>query len=194
MFGSATSMFQYEEGEDLDDEEVEENAAYLPRLLCDLPGGGMVHNCVVEVKDQKQNVDVQIVVCHQEEWDEVVHPHRFSVEGEVPLAKTEEEEKDEEKEGVDEEGAAAAVEHGAALVMRKMLAFENDDGAMVLVESDEDEGPAKATKMDSRTKKRKLEDDGDVDVDDDVDDGVANQSKRAKRDIEEDDDVIELLD
>ena len=54
--------FMYEEGEDLDEEEREENAAHLPKALAALPGGGVQHNARVIVTDQLQDMTVTLVV------------------------------------------------------------------------------------------------------------------------------------
>jgi hypothetical protein len=64
--------FMYEEGEDLDEDEVAENAAHLPTALADLPGGGIRHNSSVSVTDQVQDMKVTVVINHQ-----VCHVLRF---------------------------------------------------------------------------------------------------------------------
>jgi ubiquitin-like 1-activating enzyme E1 B len=136
MYGTATSMFQYEEGEDLDEDEVEENARHLPTALATLPAGGVCHGTVVEVGDQKQQLKLQVTVVHEEAWDEETHPHRYAVEGEVPVAK------EEDATAAAAAAAAAAVEEKEKGVKRKAaVAVEDEDGAFVVVDS-EDEGPA----------------------------------------------------
>ena len=57
--------FSYEEGEGLEEDEVELYSAFLPRLLADLPGGGIKHGAIVDVADQEQDFNVQLVVHHR---------------------------------------------------------------------------------------------------------------------------------
>lgn len=177
-FGPSTSVFTYEEGEDLDPEDVEINAAHLPKLLIELPAGGIVHNTVLEVGDQKrEGLKLHVAVCHQEVWDEKVYPRKFAVEGEVPAATAEETAAAEASVEAEE---AVAVAAAAVVTGRKGPAtIEDADGAFMLVDS-EDEGPAVASK------KRKLgsgEENGDA-------------TKRAKTENGGGDDleIIELLD
>ncbi len=55
----------YEEGEGLEEDEVEANRALLPRHLADLPGGGLRHGSIVTVQDQSQHFHVEVIVSHQ---------------------------------------------------------------------------------------------------------------------------------
>ena len=57
--------FMYEEGDDLDADEVAEHAAHLPTALSALPGGGITHTSQVSVTDQTQEMTVTLVVSHQ---------------------------------------------------------------------------------------------------------------------------------
>jgi len=57
--------FSYEEGEGLEDDEVEGNARHLPRLMKDLPGGGLGQGVVMAVKDQSQEFEVEVIITHQ---------------------------------------------------------------------------------------------------------------------------------
>lgn len=57
--------WMYEEGEDLDEEEIADNAAHLGTTLAKLPGGGIVHNMRVSVTDASQDVQITLVVQHQ---------------------------------------------------------------------------------------------------------------------------------
>lgn len=56
--------FLYEEGEGLEEDEVELYSSLLPRTLDALPGGGLRSGSTVNVKDQLQNLDVQVVIQH----------------------------------------------------------------------------------------------------------------------------------
>jgi ubiquitin-like 1-activating enzyme E1 B len=159
----------YEEGEGLEADEIAENAAFLPKLLTDLPAGGMVHNTVLEVLDQRQHLTMQLVIAHQEQWDEEAHPHKYIVEGDVPVAKE-----------VAPENPALAAILGEGAVGRKggPLSLENADGTFNIVDN-EDEGPAVKAQG-----KRKH------DADDSGGDG--ENVKRAK--VADDDDDIIILD
>lgn len=55
----------YEEGADLDPEEVAENARLLPLPLEQLPGGGIRHGSIVSVSDQAQDFNCQLVISHK---------------------------------------------------------------------------------------------------------------------------------
>ena len=57
--------FLYEEGEGLEADEAADNAALLPRPLADLPGGGLGHGALASVRDQSQEVSLQLVIEHQ---------------------------------------------------------------------------------------------------------------------------------
>ena len=57
--------FLYEEGEGLEDDEAAANAALLPRPLADLPGGGLGHGALAVLRDQSQDVSLQLVIEHQ---------------------------------------------------------------------------------------------------------------------------------
>ncbi|DBA95757.1 hypothetical protein WJX77_000574 [Trebouxia sp. C0004] len=78
--------FVYEEGDDLDEEELEANAANLPKTLHSLPGGGVKHGSIVQVDDQAQHFKVSLVVSHQEDLEEEEHPEGFKLAGSVPQA------------------------------------------------------------------------------------------------------------
>lgn len=53
--------FLYEEGDDLEEDEVEENARHLPCALSALPGG-LEHNARLHVTDQTQNMKLTLVL------------------------------------------------------------------------------------------------------------------------------------
>jgi hypothetical protein len=55
----------YEEGEGLEQDEVEFNQGLLPRTLAMLPGGGIKHGVVVYVEDQGQALSLEMHVSHQ---------------------------------------------------------------------------------------------------------------------------------
>jgi len=57
--------FLYEEGEGLEADEAAANAALLPRPLAALPGGGLGHGALASVRDQSQEVALQLVIEHQ---------------------------------------------------------------------------------------------------------------------------------
>lgn len=55
----------YEEGEGLDPDEAAESAVHLPKLLAQLPGGGIGNGSTFQVSDQAQQLDLDFVVWHQ---------------------------------------------------------------------------------------------------------------------------------
>lgn len=65
--------------------QVEFNRALLPRTLAALPDGGIRHGSIVQLSDSAQHFSVEIIVSHQEEWDEEKEPDGFALEGTLPL-------------------------------------------------------------------------------------------------------------
>lgn len=59
--------FLFEEGEFLEEDEIEANNKYLAMPLSKLPGGGIVNNSVVTVTDEGSNLKVPVIVIHEEE-------------------------------------------------------------------------------------------------------------------------------
>lgn len=59
--------FLFEEGEFLEEDEVEANKKYLGMTLNKLPGGGIVNNSVVTVTDEGSNLKVPVIIIHVEE-------------------------------------------------------------------------------------------------------------------------------
>lgn len=57
--------FSYEEGGDLEPDEVASNARLLPLMLDKLPGGGLKHGTIVNVSDQAQDFSCQLVITHK---------------------------------------------------------------------------------------------------------------------------------
>jgi ubiquitin-like 1-activating enzyme E1 B len=61
-----SGTFSYEEGEDLDEDELEFAAANLPKTLANLPGGGLGHGVVLSVMDNSQGgFNVEVIVSHK---------------------------------------------------------------------------------------------------------------------------------
>ena len=59
--------FGYEEGADLEPDEVEANQKLLPIMLDQLPAGGIKHGAILSISDQAQDFSCQIVVSHKVE-------------------------------------------------------------------------------------------------------------------------------
>lgn len=57
--------FAYEEGADLEPDEVAANQKLLPVALDKLPGGGIKHGSIVSVNDQAQDFSCQLVVSNK---------------------------------------------------------------------------------------------------------------------------------
>jgi hypothetical protein len=55
----------YEEGEGLEEDEVEGYRALLAKALADLPGGGLRHGSILTVQDQSQHFHVEVIITHQ---------------------------------------------------------------------------------------------------------------------------------
>jgi ubiquitin-like 1-activating enzyme E1 B len=78
--------FLYEEGEGLEDDEIEMYQALLKRPLAQLPGGGLGTGSIVAVKDETQCFNLELIIVHQEEFGEAV-PEGFTLAGAIPVAK-----------------------------------------------------------------------------------------------------------
>jgi ubiquitin-like 1-activating enzyme E1 B len=81
-----TGGFIWEEGDDADSEEF---AANLPKLLPDLPCGGIHNGTVISIEDFSQDLEVQIAITHVDIWDrekdeDVPDDHKFVVGGTKP--------------------------------------------------------------------------------------------------------------
>ena len=57
--------FSYEEGADLEEDEVEANQKLLAIQLNQLPGGGITNGSIVMISDQAQDFSCQMVVSHK---------------------------------------------------------------------------------------------------------------------------------
>ena len=57
--------FSYEEGADLEEDEVEANQKLLAIQLNRLPGGGITNGSIVMISDQAQDFSCQMVVSHK---------------------------------------------------------------------------------------------------------------------------------
>lgn len=64
--------FRYEEGEGLEEDEVEANAALLPLVLSELPGGGVVDGTILTLDDQSQCFNVDLVVQHRVSHNHII--------------------------------------------------------------------------------------------------------------------------
>ncbi|KAK2080672.1 hypothetical protein QBZ16_000526 [Prototheca wickerhamii] len=82
--------FMYEEGDDLEPDEVEFNEANLLKRLKDLPGGGLGAGSALEVSDQAQQLSFRLVLEHEASWDEDVTPERWEIRGDLPAKAAEE--------------------------------------------------------------------------------------------------------
>ncbi|KAL4446285.1 hypothetical protein ABPG77_003092 [Micractinium sp. CCAP 211/92] len=78
--------FTYEEGEGLEEDEVEFYRGMLPRPLSQLPSGGLANGSILEVGDQEQHFKAQLIISHREDWDEEQHPEGFELSGSLPAA------------------------------------------------------------------------------------------------------------
>ena len=81
----------WEEGEDADQAAFEQN---LPKLLRDLPCGGIQHGSVVTIEDFSQDLTVNVTVTHQDVWEtseEEGEPDdfKFVIGGTKPVPKKE---------------------------------------------------------------------------------------------------------
>eukprot|EP00887_Chlorella_sp_A99_P005739 scaffold1.g5739.t1 len=132
-----SGTFVYEEGEDLEQDEVAMYARLLPRPLAELPGGGVRHGAALAVGDQEQHFSLTLMVSHAEDLDEAQHPDGFELAGTLPEAQPEEAAPAAAAAAGEPDGAAVA----AAPPARKVAVREDASGMLELLDS-EDEGPA----------------------------------------------------
>lgn len=99
---AAPGGFLYEEGDDLDADEIASYSALRPLALASLPGGGLHDGTVMTVTDNAQAVTVAVTLAHVSPWDADARPDGFVLEGQAPTAEAG---KDEEKEDA---GAASS--------------------------------------------------------------------------------------
>jgi ubiquitin-like 1-activating enzyme E1 B len=139
--------FMYEEGEGLEEDEREANAAMLPKVLAELPGGGVKGGAVLSVSDQSQGgVRVELVVRHDASLDELEAPEGFVLEGWAgPAAKKEE---GGEKRAREEGEAAAAAEGGGGDAKRARAAAADDAMDAAVAADDDDGGPVQILSSD----------------------------------------------
>jgi ubiquitin-like 1-activating enzyme E1 B len=78
----AGEVILHEEGDDLEEDEVEEYEAFNKRVLSALPGGGINHGTILVVEDFSQDMKFELMILHREEWDEENEPDGFLVSGE----------------------------------------------------------------------------------------------------------------
>eukprot|EP00889_Picochlorum_renovo_P006731 jgi/Picre1/33761/NNA_001240.t1 len=77
--------FLFEEGEFLEEDEIEANKKYLDMPLRKLPGGGIVNNSVVTVTDEGSNLKVPVIIIHVEETPDT--SLSMSLQGDLEQAK-----------------------------------------------------------------------------------------------------------
>lgn len=97
-------------------------AANLLKPLASLPGGGLGHGATFTIQDELQEFNVQIVVQHKDDWNELEVPEGFLLEGSA------------DKSHAKAAAAAAAAADGEAAAA---VAVEDADG-VVVVEDGED--------------------------------------------------------
>ena len=139
----AFQRFLYEEGEDLDPDEVEENKRHLSKRLSDLPSGGITHNTVIELSDQAQSLTVEMIVSHQGSWDEETFPEKFLIAGNIPKAEKENGNSSDHPEATQTKLEASS----ASMGKRSRLLEEDESGAILLVDDDEPRFRSKKIKI-----------------------------------------------
>ncbi|GIL50913.1 hypothetical protein Vafri_6998 [Volvox africanus] len=157
--------FLYEEGEGLEDDEVEAYTAMLSRTLASLPGGGLRHGSILTVQDQSQHFGVDVIIVHTEGLNEEEAPEGFVLEGDVPTAPPQEQEQDQHRQPQAQVVAAAV----AAIAMmatttptktRQTTAeVKEEDGVLILDEDEEEEvqgDPAALAATEVPSRKREL--------------------------------------
>uniref|UniRef100_A0A7S3RAN3 SUMO-activating enzyme subunit n=1 Tax=Dunaliella tertiolecta TaxID=3047 RepID=A0A7S3RAN3_DUNTE len=152
--------FMYEEGEGLEEDEVETYRALLPRAISKLPGGGLQGGSILNVSDESQHLKFDMIIQHQEDLPEEEAPEGFILEGSAPKPQelqqqnhaAAEEDGVQEKQQVDQRkthahkvdasGAVDLISDGEEEVARRQR------GSKRGVASGDGEGPSKRARMD----------------------------------------------
>ncbi|GLI62191.1 hypothetical protein VaNZ11_004782 [Volvox africanus] len=186
--------FLYEEGEGLEEDEVEAYTAMLPRTLTSLPGGGLRHGAILTVQDQSQHFGVDIIIVHTEDLNEEEAPEGFVLEGDVPTAPRQHQEQEQDQ----HQQLQAPVVAAAVVAMATMTTttptktrqatteVKEEDGVLILDEDEEEE-------VQAQSRKRELEED---------EEATKPHAKRAKlnpavptvEDVDGEDDDVVLID
>jgi len=158
--------FLYEEGEGLEEDEVEMYAAMLPRPLSGLPDGGLKHGSILAVTDELQHFKINLIIAHQDEFDEEKVPEGFILEGTVSQPT--------------EAAAAAAEAPSTSRPEAQQAGVVADEDYLVLVDDEPVAAPA-VVQAGTGKRKRSAEEE----------DGGGEGAKKAKA-MGEDDEVIVL--
>lgn len=145
MFDNASGgSFLYDElcEEIRDPEDEEAMALYRPMMLDSLPAGGIIHNTMIKMSDSSRGLEVNILVYHQETWDEKEHPKKYSIKGKISIEK---------KIATIVMGEMQEEDAGET---RPRLAAKDNEGAFVILDDDDDEEDCVEVGV---TKKRKHE-------------------------------------
>ncbi|GIL75048.1 hypothetical protein Vretifemale_4869 [Volvox reticuliferus] len=187
--------FLYEEGEGLEEDEVEAYTAMLPRTLASLPGGGLRHGSILTVQDQSQHFGVDIIIVHTEDLNEEDAPEGFVLEGDVPAAPKEVQHQHEQPQAA----AAAAAMETMTTKTRASAEVKEEDGVLILDEDEEQvevhDSPAPLAAAEAHSRKRALRED------EEYEESTKREAKRTKLhatvaivEAVDDDDVILIED
>ncbi|EFJ49068.1 hypothetical protein VOLCADRAFT_104505 [Volvox carteri f. nagariensis] len=133
--------FLYEEGEGLEQDEVEAYTALLPRTLAELPGGGLRHGSILTVQDQSQHFGVDVIVVHTADLREEDAPEGYLLEGDVPTAQQPQQQQAEAAVTAASAatGAAEADAKEAPSAKRRHVDVKEEDGVLVLDDEEEEQ-------------------------------------------------------
>lgn len=84
------SEFMYDEGDAVSPDELAANQKHLSTILSKLPGGGIVHNTMLNILDDNSSLCLPVLITHSEEPG-------YKISGDFEIAKKQATRKDEEK-------------------------------------------------------------------------------------------------
>jgi ubiquitin-like 1-activating enzyme E1 B len=125
--------FIWEEGEGADATEFAPN---LPKILSQLPCGGIQHGTILELDDATQNLTIQVSVTHQDVWEgDEVEDHPFLVGAAPPKPQAQPQPQ------LDEAAPTVAAPLAAEDSSKPAAAavVDDDDDVVLVVEDDEEE-------------------------------------------------------
>ena len=149
-----TILYEHDDGDSLDEDEVETYRKNRSTRLVDLPAGGVKSGDVLSVTDFSQKFEFELLVTHvpREEWDDEEHPEGFELRGDASGGK-----------GDDDDDADGGGGGGGG-------GDDDDDDDLCVVEDDD-------AVVVAGTAKRKRDDD-----DDDGDDDAGGGGKTIRSD------------
>jgi len=182
----------HEEGEGADTDAYGING---PKKLLALPCGGIKDGTAVRIEDFTQDLEVDMLVCHREDWDEEEEPDGFLLGGAKSVQATQEKggsgsNQEDEEEDDDDDDIIVVDDRGAETTEGHK---EGEEKQATKRDTPEEEGARQGDGISAPKRARtEVEDDDDVVVVDD--EASAPKKARTKEADDGDEDVVAMVD